>query len=165
MREAYHDPAITAYSVIEPRARTQDFTRSLRAEVRDPLWMLTRQWQMSEFEAEDAGSAIDARLLTTHAQVDRMELRNSPGHHYDLEIPMETMVEREQVPFTHALKVPVGWYFELHPPALRATCEPKYRAKVSFDPNQEDQFRGQVDGLSLCSQPGTAVDGEALARC
>src|SRR5947207_4779554 len=105
LKAIYRDPQITAYNRLEPRARTEDFTRSLRAEIRDPLWMLTRQWQMGEFAAEDAGSAIDARLLTTHAQVDRVELRNSPGHHYDLDIPMETMVERERVPFAHALKV------------------------------------------------------------
>src|SRR5436190_21816469 len=90
LAESYRDPAITAYNRLEPRARTEDFTRSLRAEVRDPLWMLTRQWQMGEFEAEDAGSAIDARLLTTHAQVDRVELLNAPGRHYDLDIPIET---------------------------------------------------------------------------
>ena len=29
--------------------------RALRAEVRDPLWMLTRQWQMGEFQGDDAG--------------------------------------------------------------------------------------------------------------
>jgi hypothetical protein len=164
VREEYHDPAITAYSVIEPRARTQDFTRSLRAEIRDPLWMLTRQWQMGEFAAEDAGSAIDARLLTTHAQVDRVELRNSPGHHYDLDIPMETMVERERVPFAHALKVQLAQYFlKLHAPALRAICEPKYRANFPFDLNQEDQFRGQVDGLSLyLATRNRCIDGEKL---
>src|SRR6266550_130879 len=75
----YRDPAITAYNRLEPRARTEDFTRSLRAEIRDPLWMLTRQWQMGEFEAEDAGSAIDARLLTTQTHVDRIALRNGAG--------------------------------------------------------------------------------------
>ena len=30
------------------------------AEVRDALWMLTRQWQMGEFEGDDAGSPIEA---------------------------------------------------------------------------------------------------------
>src|SRR5438552_16683538 len=108
--ESYRDPVITAYNRLEPRARTEDFTRSLRAEIRDPLWMLTRQWQMGELEAEDAGSAIDARLLTTEAHVDRVALRGATAHEYDLEIPLETMVEQERVPFTHALRVQVAQY-------------------------------------------------------
>ena len=29
----YRDPSITAYNRLEPRARTEDFSRSLRAEV------------------------------------------------------------------------------------------------------------------------------------
>ena len=43
--EAYREPAITAYNRLEARPRAHDFTRSLRAEVRDALWMITRQWQ------------------------------------------------------------------------------------------------------------------------
>src|SRR5712692_4429584 len=90
----YRDPSITAYNRLEPRARTENFARSLRAEIRDPLWMLTRQWQMGEFEAEDAGSAIDARLLTTQAHVDRIALRGANGRQYDMEVPLETIVEQ-----------------------------------------------------------------------
>src|SRR5215475_7128023 len=120
LAQIYRDPQITAYNRLEPRARTENFVRSLRAEVRDPLWMLIRQWQMGEFEAEDAGSAIDARLLTSQAQLDRVALRNEEGRQYNLEIPLETMVERESVPFTHALRVQLGQYFlKLHTPALR----------------------------------------------
>src|SRR5213075_3337130 len=87
LAEIYRDPQITAYNRLEPRARTEDFSRSLRAEIRDPLWMLTRQWQMGEFEAEDTGSAIDARLLTSQTHVDRVALRDAGGRLYDLETP------------------------------------------------------------------------------
>src|SRR5205085_3375127 len=104
----YREPAITAYNRLEPRARTENFARSLRAEIRDPLWMLTRQWQMGEFEAEDAGSAIDARLLTTQAHVDRVELSDAGGRQYDLQVPLETMVEQEAIPFTHARRVQIA---------------------------------------------------------
>src|SRR5438067_12891163 len=94
----YRDPSINAYNRLEPRARTEDFARSLRAEIRDPLWLLTRQWQMGELEAEDGGSAIDARLLTTQAHVDRIALRGAAGHSYDESIPIETVAERELSP-------------------------------------------------------------------
>src|SRR6478752_3436233 len=106
--EAYRDPGITAYNRLEPRARTEDFARSLRAEIRDPLWMLTRQWQMGEFEAEDTGSAIDARILTADAHVDRIALLNEAGQSYHEEIPMEAVVERELIPFTYAFKIQIS---------------------------------------------------------
>src|SRR6185436_17677496 len=140
--EIYREPAITAYNRLEPRARTENFARSLRAEIRDPLWMLTRQWQMGEFEAEDAGSAIDARLLTAQTHVDRISLQGSPGRSYDLSLPLETIVERESVPYTHALRVQIAHYFlRLHTPALRAKYASKYLAAFKFPQNQEDSFR------------------------
>jgi hypothetical protein len=146
----YRDPAITAYNRLEPRARTEDFTRSLRAEIRDAMWMLTRQWQMGEFEAEDAGSAIDARLLTSQTHVDRISLRGAPGRSYSIDMPLETIVERETVPLTQALKVKISHYFlKLHTPALRTTYLPKYMAAFPFAQGHEDDFRGQVDGLNL----------------
>ena len=56
------EPAIRGWNRLEGRPRAAEFDRSLRAEVRDPLWFLTRQWQFGEFQGEDAGSPIDARL-------------------------------------------------------------------------------------------------------
>jgi len=160
----YREPSITAYNRLEPRARTEDFERSLRAEVRDPLWMLTRQWQMGELEMEDAGTAVDARLLTSHAHVDRVALKGETGRAYDETLPLETMIERETVPFTHALRVQIGQYFlKLHPPALRTKYEPKYRIDYAFDPNLEGTLRGQVDGLALyIATKSRAIDGKKV---
>ena len=49
-------PSITEWNRLEARPRTKDFDRALSAELRDALWMLTRQWQMGEFRGDDAGS-------------------------------------------------------------------------------------------------------------
>ena len=57
---------IVAFNRLEARPRTLDFTRSLRAEVRDPLWMLTRQWQFGEFKGEDAASPVTSRIAYQH---------------------------------------------------------------------------------------------------
>ena len=53
---------LRGWNRLEGRPRTTDFERSLRAEVRDPLWFLTRQWQFGEFQGEDAASPIDVAL-------------------------------------------------------------------------------------------------------
>ena len=162
--EAYRDPAVTAYNRLEPRARMEDFTRSLRAEIRDPMWMLTRQWQMGEFEAEDAGSAIDARLLTSQTHLDRVSLRGSPSRPYTLDVPLETIVERESVPFTQSLKVRIGQFFlKLHTPSLRTKYQPRYRTAFPFPSGKEDDFCGQTDGLALyIATQARAFDGQRL---
>lgn len=146
----YREPAITAYNRLEVRPRAHDFTRSLRAEVRDPLWFLTRQWQLGELTAEDAGSPIDARLATRKLSVDRVKLGTGTAQPYDDTIPLEAAVEREHVPFTHALRVQAAQYFlRLHPPALRNKYLPLYRTGFPLAQDAEHELRGQVDSLNF----------------
>lgn len=58
--------SITFWTRLEPRTRaasgTDPLVRGLRAQVRDPLWLLTRQWQVGEFRGEDAGSPVSAAV-------------------------------------------------------------------------------------------------------
>lgn len=148
--DVYREPAITAYNRLEARPRAHDFSRSLRAEVRDPLWFLTRQWQLGELTAEDAGSPIDARLVTRKLSVDRIKLGTGSAQPYDDTIPLEAAAERESVPFTHALRVQVAQYFlRLHPPALRNKYLPLYRSGFPLSQDAEDELRGQVDSLNF----------------
>lgn len=163
----FRDPGITAWNRLEARPRAHDFTRSLRAEVRDPLWMLTRQWQMGELEAEDAASPIDARLMTRRLSVDRARVGAGVPHVLDDGlVPLEAAVERERVPFTFALKVQAAQYFlRLHTPALRAKYLPLYRDSFPFAPNQADLFRGDIDGLNLYrATHRLCFDGEAALK-
>ena len=74
---------IVAFNRLEARPRTLDFTRSLRAEVRDPLWMLTRQWQFGEFEGEDAASAVTSRIAYQHETIDRVAFREENAFAFD----------------------------------------------------------------------------------
>jgi hypothetical protein len=164
----FHDPSITAYNRLESRPRSQNFERSLRAEIRDPLWMLTRQWQMGELEGEDTGSAIDARLLTRQIHVDRISFNNTDGRAYSDEIPMETFVEREDIKFkegdlarTYGLRVKMGQYFlKLHSSTLRAKYMPLYLEHFGIQANKESDFRGQTDGLNMyIATKARAIDG------
>ena len=173
LAEIYRDPQITAYNRLEPRARTEDFARSLRAEIRDPLWLLTRQWQMGELEAEDAGSAIDARLVTAQTHVDRVALGGGAGRNYDENIPLETVVEREAIPtdkpaiaFPHALKVQVAQFFlKLHSTGLRTKYAAKYRTAFPLPANAEASFRGQTDALNVyVATKNREFDGQKLLQ-
>lgn len=91
-------PGVTMWNRLEGRPRTDNFERALRAEVRDALWMLTRQWQMGEFEGDDAGSPITAKV-----RVDTERLRSyRPGsgadEAFDDGTPLEARVEQMPVP-------------------------------------------------------------------
>lgn len=97
-------PAVTLWNRLEGRARREEFDRSLRAEIRDPLWMLTRQWQLGEFKGEDAGSAAKVRVQVDAARLDRFAVKPGeadavdewqPAVPYDLSTPLEVQVERE----------------------------------------------------------------------
>jgi hypothetical protein len=97
----YRFPRIVAYNRLEARPRTTDFTRSLRAEVRDPLWMLTRQWQFGEFHGEDASSPLTARIAYQHYSPELVSLRGGKAFPFDPEtMPLETRIEREPIPLT-----------------------------------------------------------------
>lgn len=98
--EVFRIPRIVAYNRLEGRPRTTDFTESLASAVRDPLWMLTRQWQFGEFRGEDAASPLVARIAYRHFRPDHLALGDHPGAPFDpSELPMEARVEREPVPF------------------------------------------------------------------
>ena len=91
---------VVAFNRLEARPRTLDFTRSLRAEVRDPLWMLTRQWQFGEFAGEDAASCVTSRIAFQHETVDRVAFGKKAFPYDPQNIPLETRVERERIPLT-----------------------------------------------------------------
>ena len=48
---------------LEPQSISGDPTPGLEARVHDPLWMLTRQWQLGEFHGQDLGSQCSSTSL------------------------------------------------------------------------------------------------------
>jgi len=94
-------PLVRGWNRLEGRPRSADFDRSLRAEVRDPLWFLTRQWQYGEFEGEDAGSPIDARIGYANWPLDGFAAGPPGGAAVALDpsAPLEATVESVAPPF------------------------------------------------------------------
>ena len=94
----FRSPRIIAFNRLETRPRTLDFSRSLRAEIRDPLWLLTRQWQFGETQGEDAASCVTSRIAYQHETIDRLTFDSKTAASYDpATIPLETRVERENI--------------------------------------------------------------------
>jgi hypothetical protein len=104
-------PVIKGWNRLEGRPRAVDFERALRAEVRDALWFLTRQWQFGEFQGEDAASPVDARTRVQSAQFTRYAPKGSPVTTYTPEVPLEARVEAEALPADLVTHLQVTRYF------------------------------------------------------
>jgi hypothetical protein len=91
-------PSITTWNRLEARPRTTSFDRALRAEVRDALWMLTKQWQMGEFRGSDAGSPVFAKLQLATTRLTKYRADARPAQLLAYDMPLETKVERRPIP-------------------------------------------------------------------
>ena len=101
-------PAVTLWNRLEGRPRRHDFDRALRAEVRDALWMLTRQWQMGEFRGDDAGSPVLARGLPRPRTLDRYQPGHGPAQDVSTPTASRGQVERRRLPLAHRPAVPLA---------------------------------------------------------
>jgi hypothetical protein len=92
-------PSVTQWNRVEGRPRTVLFDRALRAEVRDGLWMLSRQWQLGEFQADDAGAPVLAQMRIDYTRLTRAKLGEDPPEPMVDPLPLETRVERQRSAF------------------------------------------------------------------
>jgi hypothetical protein len=107
-------PSITYWNRGEPDARsdaTDAMVVPLQARVRDPLWFLTRQWQLGEFLGADAGSPA---YLTLSEQRGRLTAWSAPRQASSplTAAPLEYQCERESLSPDLATRVELGQVFE-----------------------------------------------------
>jgi hypothetical protein len=93
-------PSVTMWNRLEGRPRTHDFTRALKAEISDALWMLARQWQMGEFQGDDAGSPVLAKLQLHKTELTQYKPDGHAAQPFNGEIPLETSVEGRPIALT-----------------------------------------------------------------
>jgi hypothetical protein len=106
-------PSITFWNRLEPRPRCNDISCGLRAEIRDPVWMLARQRQVGEFRGEDAGSAAYVRLATKTATVSKW-LAGTEEQTWSSAKPLDPQVLGEPLTPDLATKAEMGqMFFEL----------------------------------------------------
>jgi hypothetical protein len=104
-------PVIKGWNRLEGRPRAEDFERALRAEVRDPLWFLTRQWQFGEFRGEDAGSPVEAHVLVNSLPFAHYTPGSGSAVPYEGDVPLEARVEGERIPADLITHIQVSRFF------------------------------------------------------
>lgn len=90
-----HRPSITYWNRVEPSPRADSLQRGLAAGVRDPLWFLTRQWQLGEFQGEDAATPAYASLTARATPVDGWGPGDGHLRPYDGTAPLEALHQNE----------------------------------------------------------------------
>jgi hypothetical protein len=95
-------PSITSWSRIEPAPPGSEVAGGLAARTADALWLLARQWQFGEFQAEDGGTPIVARWRGHVAAPTRYHLGSIPPETQTQaprfeagDVPLEVFVERQ----------------------------------------------------------------------
>ena len=178
--------SITSWTRLEPQCTDVDMGASSSARVFDPLWMLTRQWQLGEFQGEDAGTPVQARVRATTAMLTRRFLGEVPpptgpgptvvaAPPYDPSgTPLEVLVERRPMRAADATEarmlpfaVDAGLHFlrMLEGQALPAIYRGRFIAKFALAPLASPPA-ALVDDATVRyvqSMAGRALDGRQLA--
>jgi hypothetical protein len=162
-------PSITHWNRLEPRPRAREITASLAARIRDPLWMLTRQWQLGEFQGADSGSPAFAQLSARLGSIlgwrtDEGKVRPAPAG-----MPLEKLVESEPFSPDLALRVELGQTFSrlIAESGAPTEIDAAFRTTYPIEAVPEDQLTAMSDQeaarfLRVCG--GRAIDGIALYR-
>ena len=99
---------------LESRARKMDLTEALRFRIHDPLWMLSRQWQLGEFRGNDAGTAMSVRCRVASTSISDYGVKDVAvkiGKGLTNETPIEPVVEQINRVITPLVRVESAAYF------------------------------------------------------
>jgi len=160
--------SITYWNRLEPRPRSErTVSEGLAARIRDPLWMLARQWQFGEFHGEDAGSPAFVQVVAKLAAFEAWSSNGESSLSLDKGVPMEQVVESESFTPDFAIRVELGQTFEsLLGEAGKFGLVSRFRDAYPI-PSPGSGVAGRADSdtdrfLSVCA--GRAIDGYELYR-
>jgi hypothetical protein len=167
-------PTAVMWNRLEGRPRRTDFTRALRAEARDPLWLLTRQWQMGEFAGEDAGSPVLAKVAWRTNSVTALHAEGGAPRSYDRDaLPLEAVIEARPVDLIRAgrkhnvdVRLALGrrWEKLLHK-SSHGDLVGAFRGLYRFDAPEETEFTVTAHAGTwqmLAAVAARSVDGGEL---
>lgn len=89
--------------ILRTRARSTEIAKALEMKVYDPLWMLARQWQMGEFQGNDAATAVSVMCKVKQHPM-------SPDYH-EYDEPFEYTVERTSPEVTPYMRVESAMHY------------------------------------------------------
>jgi len=160
--------SITYWNRLEPRPRGREILQSLQARIRDPLWFLTRQYQMGEFRGEDAAAPAYVQVAYRTSPFSGWSPRGAAPEAMDLSIPLEELSQTESFSPNLALRVELGQLMEtlLDEQGVGIEAAKLRRAYPIEVPDEDDVARNpdRAEARFARVVGGRAVDGVALYR-
>lgn len=160
-----------------PESENQDVADALRSEVRDPLWLLARQWQLGEFKGEDAGTAASTHVIARTTMPQRFSANGQLAQPLPTDKPLDAVVESIIPEFDLALRMEISrkWRQMLFKAGKKASwdsfCQnPLLQFKepaLIFDPDNPElrSFYHEPYAQSLAALGNArAVDGSKLFK-
>jgi hypothetical protein len=89
------------FSRLIPRSCSHSIGKGTQARVRDPLWFLSRQWELGEFGARNGGKITQAEVAIKTQDIDAIKMDKDKGFQklstLDVppDLPLEPIVEKE----------------------------------------------------------------------
>lgn len=158
-------PDTVVYQRLEPSPYSEKFERNLNTEVRDAHWMLFRQWQVSEFIGEDAGTAWKVRVAASHYKMNHLHANNKAGGSMEEDKPLEALVESEPLQPDLRVRLRLGNLFKnlLNDAGLSANF-PEFQKIYAFDnpPSSTEIANDPEVSLVYLSIKHKALDGWKL---
>jgi hypothetical protein len=140
------------YSRLEGRPRETELDDALAAKIHDPLWMLARQYQFGEFQGEDSGSAIFAKMALNTVPLAGYRSDGNKFMPVDNGLPLETTVERLNPGFDNKMALRMGKkflnFFETQAGSLNKWPSDGYRDQMA------KRFPFRLPEVSKSLEPG-----------
>lgn len=162
-------PTVMMWNRLEGRPRTHNFDRALKAEVRDALWMLTRQWQMGEFKADDAGTPVFAKIHIASSQLNRYKADDKEEQNFENNIPLEVKAEQKKIPFIRNgenisidIRLQMGRYWLRLLDKENLVYSTEYIAKYKFELPANDRSADYIYAHKEVWQQYTAISGRCM---
>lgn len=102
--------ALLIWEKLQPVTDSNDIGQALQCEVHDPLWLLARQWQIGEFNAEDAAMATFAHIVSVSTPVQKFLVpgESTPTAYTVNDQPINALTERISPVFDLPLSIEAG---------------------------------------------------------
>ena len=141
------------YLRIESSNINSDYARNFRAEVRDGLWMLCRQWQLGEFIGEDAGTPF--KVIVEAARASAL-----PGDKFQSQ-PLEPFVEAEGFQDNLYTRIHTGQYLQTLLKEKNIITE--FQKEFGIQKIDPDTLKSQPEAYQLyLAIKDTQIDGLAV---
>lgn len=173
-KSPYGDPPtpVRLINRLEPRSRSEDFGGALRAELHDPLWMLTRQWQFGELHGEDTGSAVRAQVRVRTRALSHSRAPGGAPQPYDEATPLEAQVEALPLRWDLRERLRVGQYWAKRLRSLPWGYAQEDRVRVfrelfpleAPNPADPEAQANPLQARALRLAAGRGIDGGALVE-